>query len=336
MEKNNPILNELKEISPLVAAIGKQQVYSAPAGYFDELAIQVVLRIAIEEKAGMDPVLNISKENVYQVPQGYFEGLAGNIMNLIKTQQTEKAGAADPDPATGFTKENAYQVPQGYFDGLAGTIMNRIKAQEAESSKEELELLSPVLSQIGKKHPFTSPEGYFNDISDNIIAGVKAIDFVNEELENLSPVMLGLKSRQVYEVPDGYFEHTAATFLDKAKQQQPAKVISIGFGKKIMRYAAAAVVTAVIATGSWIYFKPAPSTTTDTLAGIVDKLKHASDDEIINFSENNTASVADTSTLIPTDGDISANDSKDLLANISDEELQQYAADQHIETPITN
>jgi len=188
MEKNNPILNELKEISPLVAAIGKQPLYSVPAGYFDELAIQVMLRIAMEEKAGMDTMLNISKENVYQVPPGYFEGLSANVMNLIKAKETEKKG--DADPVADFTKENAYQAPQGYFDGLAGNIMNRIKAQETGSAKEELELLSPLLGQIAKKNPFTSPEGYFNDISDNIIAGVKAIDFVNEELENLSPVML--------------------------------------------------------------------------------------------------------------------------------------------------
>jgi hypothetical protein len=292
MDNNNIILNELKEISPVVAAIGNQLPYTVPQGYFDDFSAQLMLRIAIEEKGGTDPVLQINKDNVYQVPTGYFENLAGNIIN-------------------------------------------RIKAQEIENPREELELLSPLIGQIGKKNPFSSPEGYFNEFSDNIIAGVKAIDFVNDELENLSPLMAGLKNKQVYEVPDGYFETTTAAILQKAKQQQPAKVISIGFGKKIMRYAAAAVITAVIATGSWIYFKPA-ATNPDTIAGIMEKVKKASDDEILNYTENSTASVADTSTIIGTDDDISNNDSKDLLANISDEELQQYATDQHLETPITN
>ena len=292
MENKNTILDELKNISLVVASIGNQNPYTPPQGYFDGLAVQVMLRIAIEEKAGADPVLNINKDNTYQ-------------------------------------------APEHYFDNLAGNIMNRIKAQETGNAKEELELLSPLLGQIGKKNPFTSPEGYFNDFSENIVAGVKAIEFVNEELENLSPTMLSLKKKQVYEVPDGYFDNTASVILNKAKQQQPAKVISIGFGKKIMRYAAAAVVIGIVATSSWIYFKPV--STTDTIAGIVDKVKNASDDEILNFTENNTASVADTA-IITTDDDISYKDSKDLLANISDEELQQYADQQHIETqtPLTN
>jgi len=333
MEKNNPILDELKEISPFVAAIGRQQIYSVPGGYFQGLAIQVMLKIAIEEKAGIDPVLSISKENVYQVPQGYFEGLAGNIINFIKTQEAYKY-KADADPVLAITKENAYKVPQGYFDGLAGSIMNRIKAQETESSKEELELLSPLLSQIGRTHPFTSPEGYFNDISDNIIAGVKAIDFVNEELENLSPVMLKLKGKQVYEVPDGYFENTAASFLDKAKHQQPAKVISIGFGKKLVRYAAAAIVVGVIAVAGYFYTgnKPATTLQNPNVPGIA----KVSDLEIENFLNNNTVATPGADSTLVTDGDINENDSKDLLANISDEELQQYATDQHLETPITN
>lgn len=297
MENINPILNELKEISPFVAAIGNRPTYIVPEGYLDGLAVQVLLRIALEEKAGIDPVLNINKDNVYD-------------------------------------------APKGYFDSLAGNILNRIKAEEAVNPNDELELLSPLLNKIGKKNPFSSPEGYFNDFSDNIVAGVKAVEFVNEELENLSPVMLELKGKQVYEVPDGYFENNAAIILDKVKTQQPAKVISIGFGKKVMRYAAAAVVVGIIAISGYVISnKPgkvpggpiASATTLDsaTVAKIPDQ-------EIENFINNSTASIDDAATVTTTDDDISDKDSKDLLANISDEELQQYATDQHIETPITN
>ncbi len=297
MENINPILNELKEISPFVAAIGSRPTYTAPEGYFDGLAIQVILRIALEEKAGIDPVLNINKDNVYD-------------------------------------------APKGYFDSLAGNIMNRIKAAEAVNPNEELELLSPLLNKIGKRNPFSSPEGYFNDFSDNIVAGVKAVEFVNEELENLSPVMLELKGKLVYEVPEGYFENNVAIILDKAKTQQPAKVISIGFGKRVMRYAAAAVVVGIIAVSGYVISnKPdkvpggqiASATTLDsaTVAKIPDQ-------EIENFINNSSASIDDAGSLVNTDDDISDKDSKDLLANISDAELQQYATDQHIETPITN
>ncbi len=331
MSNINPILHELKDISPVVAAIGHQPTYTVPQGYFEGLATHVMLRIAIEEKAGTDPVLNISKDNLYQVPQGYFDGLAASVLNRIKTQETDKQTA---EPALDINKDNLYEVPKGYFDGLAGNIINRIKAQETENPKEEIELLSPLLGGIGKKNPFVTPEGYFNDISDNIVAGVKAIDFVNEELENLSPVMLALKDKQVYEVPAGYFDNTVDVILKKVRNQQPAKAISIGFGKKMMRYAAAAVVTGLIATGAWMYFKPtAPA---DTIASIEQGIKKATDAEILNFSEISTASMAEADTTAATAGDITEKDSKDLLANISDEELQQYATDQHLETPITN
>jgi hypothetical protein len=296
MENNNTILDELKDISLVVASIGNRNAYTVPQGYFDGLAVEVMLRIAIEEKAGNDPVLNVNKDNIYQ-------------------------------------------APEGYFDSLAGNILNRIKAQETGNAKEELELLSPLLGQIGKKTPFTSPEGYFNDFSDNIVAGVKAIEFVNEELENLSPTMLSLKNKQVYEVPEGYFDTSAAVILDKAKQQQPAKVISIGFGRKIMRYAAAAMVTGIIVISGYVISNK-PGKIDGTVASAktgLDSIGLAkiTDPEIESFLNNNTASVADT-TIITTNDDINDNDSKDLLANISDEELQQYAKDQHLETPLTN
>ncbi len=281
----------------MVAQIGNQNPYAVPPVYFDNLPMQVLLRIAMEEKAGTDPVLNISKENTYQAPQGYFEGLAGNILN-------------------------------------------RIKAQEAGNAKEELELLSPLLGQIGKKTPFTSPEGYFTDFSENMMAGVKAIEFVNEELENLSPLMIELKSKQVYEVPQGYFDTTAAIILNKIKQQPPAKVISIGFGKKIMRYAAAAVITGIVVLSGYFY---AGKRTVSAIDDIHTAAAKIPDQEIENFLNNSSSALADigmdaADTVAAKDVaavDSNANDTKDLLANISDEELQQYI-DQRSETPVTN
>jgi hypothetical protein len=293
MENSNPILNELMEISPVVRAIDNRVPFTVPAGYFDTLAIQVLLRIAIEEKSGEDPVLNINKEIVYEAPEGYFEN-------------------------------------------LAGSIINRIKAENAATTKDELELLSPLLGKISKTNPFSSPDGYFTDISDNIIAGVKAIDFVNKELENFSPVMIGLKNKQVYDVPEGYFDMAPALILQKALEQQPAKVISIGFGRKIARYAAAAVVTGIIVVAGYLYQNKNAAPTTD-IAAATAKIP---DQEIENFLNNNTVSLADTyadtvNTATVEETGTAADETKDLLADISDEELQKYV-DQHNETPVTN
>jgi len=341
MENSNPISVELNSISPLVANIGNHSPYTAPAGYFDAFAVQLMLRIAMEEKAGVDPVLNIKKDAPYQVPAGYFDGLAATILNRVKAQETTNTSANGPETVSpllaGAEKNNVYSVPEEYFDGLAGKILNRIKAQETNSAKEELELLSPLLGQLGKKNPFTSPEGYFNDFSENIVAGVKAIDFVNEELENLSPLMAGLKSRQVYEVPDGYFDTSATAILDKIKKQPAAKVVSIGFGKKIMRYAAAAVVAGIVVAAGYI-ISSKPAAIENTLANKVNNWDSANvakipDQEIESFLNTNTISLADVSD----DNSVNENDLKDLLADISDEELQQYL-EQHGSNPnsITN
>lgn len=281
------------EISPLVAAMGKRLPYALPDGYFENLPLQVMLRIAIEEKAGGEPVLNIKKETVYQAPDGYFEN-------------------------------------------LAGSIMNRIKAETAVNPKDELELLSPLLGKLDKAGPFSSPEGYFSDIADNIVAGVKAIDFVNEELENLSPLMLGLKKLQVYEAPRGYFETLPPALLQKAKQQQPARVISMSFGKKIGRFAAAAAIAGTIVLAGYLYQNKNVAPVTD-IAAATSKIP---DQEIENFLNNNTVSLADTyaDTLAGVPGEeavANGDDTKDLLADISDEELQKYI-DQHSETPVIN
>ncbi len=261
-------------------------------------------------------VAGISHLTPYQVPQGYFEGLEGLILQRLAG--SENTGL---DPVLNISKDNAYQVPEGYFDGLANTILNRIKAAEAKDANEELELLSPALNQISKTNPFTVPDGYFSELPENVVSGVQAVAFVNEELENLAPWMTALKQKNVYTVPQGYFDTLSDTILAKAKHQ-PAKVISFNFTKRIIRYAAAAVVVGVMAIGAWIMLKPSQQVvvaknSVDTI--VSPKLKTFTDEDIQNFVNNNGASLADVTT-----GDITTDDTKVLFADISDDELQQY------------
>src|SRR3982750_4699179 len=118
MENSNPILNELMEISPLIAGINRRMPYMAPDGYFETLPVQVLLRIGIEEKAGDDPVLAINKEAVYEVPAGYFEGLAGSILNRIKAEQvtTVQDELALLSPLLGgIEKKNPFSSPEDSF-----------------------------------------------------------------------------------------------------------------------------------------------------------------------------------------------------------------------------
>ena len=275
-------------------------------------------------------VAGINRRMPYMAPDGYFETLPVQV--LLRIGIEEKAG---DDPVLAINKEAVYEVPAGYFEGLAGSILNRIKAEQVATVQDELALLSPLLGGIEKKNPFSSPEDYFANVSENIVSGVKAIDFVNEELENLPAVLTALRGKPLYEVPDGYFETMPALIAEKVKQQQPAKVINIGLSKRIMRYAAAAIVTGIIALSAYLYEGKNTAAVTD-IAKATAKIP---DQEMENFLNNNTVSLTDTyadtvGTLTADAGD-NPDDTKDLLADISDEELQKYV-DQHSETPITN
>lgn len=315
MDHSVNILNELQAISPEVARINRQLPYQVPEGYFSTFAGQVLERIRAGEEV-LPPVLRVAGINPYTVPAGYFEGLPQQLLLLATEEEPESATLLEAGA-------NPYEAPAGYFDQLANTILMRVKAaDDALTAQEELSVLSPLLSKLDKKLPFEAPAGYFADLTDNVMSGAKAIDFVNEELENLSPVMAGLRDKQVFEAPEGYFEALPGQVLSRVKKAgEPAKVVSIGFRNKLMRYAAAAaVVGAVITAGWWFAGKPS-SSGPDAVASKVEKI---SERELQEYLE-------DESVIMPVDllaannkPDLDANDMGDLLQNVSDEEIQKY------------
>lgn len=280
----------------------------------------------LNELKGISPALpGLDAKPPYTIPAGYFDGLAAEILLKIKTEN------ADNQSLSHISKAPVYDVPAGYFDGLADTILNRVRASAAASPVDELAFLSPVLSRLEKKSPFSTPENYFNDLSDNVVSGVQAIEFVNEELENLSPLMASLKEINVFETPSGYFEHLPEKILGKV-QKHPARVVSISFRRKVIRYAAAAVVTGVIAIGSYMTFKPGK---VENGGEALQEIAKLSDQELETFLTDNTIALADAGTIVTNDS-INEGDAKDLLANVSDEELQSYLEDHGSNKPVTN
>jgi len=293
MENRINILNEFREISPALPNLGAQAPYTVPAGYFEGLAAQVLLR--------------------------------------IKAQDNDDAAL------THISKAPVYDVPAGYFDTLADTILNRVRASAAGSPADELALLSPVLSRLDRKSPFSAPEGYFSDLSDNVVSGVQAIEFVNVELENLSPLMAGLKDINVFQAPNGYFEQLPDKVLDRVRKQ-PARVVSISFRKRVMRYAAAAVLVGIMAIGGYKVFTSGNGKQVDPAEVAVKKagIDKVPDQDIENFLTDNTIALADAGTIVTNDS-ISDADAKDLLANVSDDELQSYLEEHGgINKPATN
>jgi hypothetical protein len=180
------------------------------------------------------------------------------------------------------------------------------------------------------------PAGYFDELSENATAGAQAIEFVNGELENLSPLMSGLRNKPVYEVPAGYFEQLPQQVLSAAKAQQPAKVVSISFARRVVRYAAAAVVAGIIGVAGWMYLgnhhgnSVKPDGT--SIAGVIpvpkQQLDSISDEVLEKYLEIQAAAPAETAgaatNTATANSDIDTNDMKDMLADVSDEDLQQY------------
>jgi hypothetical protein len=315
MDHSVNILNELRAISPEVAAIGRQLPYQAPDGYFSTLAAQVLERIRAGEEV-LPPVLRTARVDVFTVPAGYFENLPLQLLQLAKKEETVSTIL----PQAGV---DLYSVSAGYFDQLANMILMRVKAaDDALTAQEELSVLSPLLSKLDKKLPFEAPAGYFTELTDNVVSGARAIDFVNEELENLSPVMAGLKDKQVYEAPAGYFEALPGQLLGRIKKAaEPAKVIAIGFGRKVMRYAAAAALVGAVIMGAWWFTGKSGASGPDSVVAKVDKL---SVDELQNYLEDESVAMPADLLAVNSKAELDANDVGDLLQNVSDDEIQKY------------
>lgn len=129
MESTNDIWNELKELSPVVAAIGKQNVFRVPEGYFTRLSEDILAGVGHE---GGAPLNITSMTNAEDVPQGYFENLADSILSRIKSETAMDELRTLSPMLYSIQNENVFEVPQGYFEGLGNEVLNKVKPQQAK------------------------------------------------------------------------------------------------------------------------------------------------------------------------------------------------------------
>jgi hypothetical protein len=94
-------------------------------------------------------------------------------------------------------KINIFSVPEGYFSELPFRITNYAILNNT----------SPV-ENINKRNLQDVPAGYFDTLSDSILAKVKAAypEVTSSELHNLSPLLLSLRGENVFPIPKGYFD----------------------------------------------------------------------------------------------------------------------------------
>lgn len=242
-----------------------------------------------------------------------------NILEELK----ELGGVLTHHPWTG------YEVPESYFDGLAENVMGRIKALQVSDPSEELVYLSPVLYDISRIMPQSVPEGYFEELGEDMLRLVKEFQSPARELEQLSPYLGNLKKEMPFRVPEGYFE--------KLPIKGEARVIEIDSTKKIpvirrkwFRYASAAVVTGLIAIVVLLMTNQ-PGDPEKTLAKFEKKLekeiKKSSDTELMDFIKYTDAG-QDLAVNQPRDG------IKEFLKDVPASELQQFLDE--IADPVFN
>jgi hypothetical protein len=299
MENRQTIQEELAEISSVVAAIDRAEVYTVPGGYFDGLAFAVLLKMALDEKAGTDPVVPGNGVHPYQVPQGYFNGFAAVVMQRIREEAAAEAALEDPvSPLlASIGRKHPYTPPPGYFDELSLNVMTG--AQALDMVNEQLENLSPAIRSVQQKNPYSVPDGYFEQLPAAIL--LKAASSPTTPVLSLAPRKTNLRKYAVAAAVAGVIALSGYLFS----------------GSKT---------GASLATAN-------RNTLIDTAA-----LAKIPDPEIENFLHINTIALAeiasDSLSTAKLAGHI-ADDPKDLLADISDEALESYI-DQRPETPVAN
>lgn len=121
MKRSNHILQELQEISPVVAGINPLLPYQVPEVYFDTLSSVIMARIAAGGHEENSLLLGAGRQMPQEVPDGYFENLAGTILGRINAAQEQSVEdeLKELSPlVAGISKTNVYEVPAGYFQEL--------------------------------------------------------------------------------------------------------------------------------------------------------------------------------------------------------------------------
>src|SRR5262245_57114329 len=116
----------------------------------------------IQELNDLGSNLQGFSENIYSVPPGYFDDLPEQMLGFIRANESLTWLSSLP-------KEMPYNVPAGYFHELDQRIMEIIRSHpDYQTSREEIESVSPLLSSINKRPVYSVPNGYFENFKPGV------------------------------------------------------------------------------------------------------------------------------------------------------------------------
>lgn len=135
MKLSEDILNELKAIAPLLAAVERVNHFHVPENYFTTFGKKILetvrLTEAKQELNELAPQLSkLLSDESPKAPAGYFQNFSARLLQKIRTEEiTDELNAVAPT-LTQLQKINVYSVPEGYFNTFPETISKRIAAGE--------------------------------------------------------------------------------------------------------------------------------------------------------------------------------------------------------------
>ncbi len=189
---------------------------------------------------------------------------------------------------------------------------------------------APTLAAIGNAIPFTVPSGYFEDLSTKLKSRVliesmlvndqdgfkvphNYFEDLTSSIENNVSVenIRALAPSEGFALPEGYFaglsERINLRLEESAKRKTPVRSLFTSW----VSYAAAACITAMIATG--IYFN-------SNTYNFNEKLAEVPDQEIINYLQA-YSTAGDTPFIIE---NLNPDELEHVTPDVSAEELEQY------------
>jgi hypothetical protein len=157
MKSRETILDELKQISPLLAGIDPVNLYSVPYLYFEELEGKVIKAISEENK------------------------ISGKDLNRVNNSENSTSQDELPGILNDLKPGKSMTVPAGYFDSFASNVLQKIKEEEANAEKQSPETVfklkpvsrnakldelysesqrpEPVSEEVSKKNPESETGG---------------------------------------------------------------------------------------------------------------------------------------------------------------------------------
>lgn len=232
-------------------------------------------------------------------------------------------------------------VPEGYFESFPHQLLLFIKKENiigTETTENVIFNANPAILS-----PFSVPEGYFDGLSANILSKIKETedDSVTAELLKISPVLAGFERKNPFIVPENYFENLDICSAIVPATKETGRVVSLGSRKRWINYAAAAVITAVLAGAVYFFTQVTGNNYPDTSTPMAQKETPVKDslevspEALSSFLAQTEGMVADEMLEMETiTGQkdlailgITENTIQDILNDLPDQAIQEYISE---------